>query len=172
MSRSPRASRSLLAAGRWLEARSRCASRTCFCNARDRLPGAGVHQRVFALPVDFPADRNHSRTGRNVPARADGTWHLAKLLLLDFFLLSEAVGFARHGIEAAVGVLLLRAAEKILRFAEAVGGAARFGSPAGLRAAHVVIGLLQAIRACATRGSAELADSDCPPEPCCPDCPD
>lgn len=74
-----------------------------------------------------------------------GTWHLAKLLLLIFFLLSEAVSFAGHGIEAAVGVLLLRTAEKILRLAETVCGAARFGA-AGLRAAHVVIRFAQTLQ--------------------------
>ena len=98
--------------------------------------------------VDFPADRNHvGLTETSCEGR--GTGHLAKLLLLIFFLLSEAIGFARHGVEAAVGVLLLRATEKILRFAETVRGAARFGA-AGLGAAHVVVGFaserLQSLR--------------------------
>ena len=42
-----------------------------------------------------------------------GTGHLAKLLLLIFFLLGEAISFVRHGVETAVGVLLLRATKKI-----------------------------------------------------------
>lgn len=74
-----------------------------------------------------------------------GAWHLAELLLLIFFLLRQAIGFARHSVEAAVGVLLLRAREKILRFAETVRGAASFGA-AGLGMAHIVIGCAQPLQ--------------------------
>jgi hypothetical protein len=66
---------------------------------------------------------------------------------LRSFLSSEAIGFAGHFIEPAAGVLLLRAAEEVGRFAEAVGGASRFRVTllAGRSSAHVVIGLFQAL---------------------------
>jgi hypothetical protein len=61
--------------------------------------------------------------------------------------LRQAIGFARHLIKTAAGVLLLCAAEQVGGFAEAIGGAACFGITllAGRSLAHVVVRLLQAI---------------------------
>ena len=59
---------------------------------------------------------------------ADGAGHLAKFLLTDPFPASQAIGFVRHRIQTAVGMLLLRATKQIGGFAQAVGGAARFGA--------------------------------------------
>ncbi len=69
---------------------------------------------------------------------------MIRLLLL---LLRQLIGGLGHRVETAGGVLLLHAAKSIAGLAEAVGGAARFGGAGILTdgAAHVVVGLFQAV---------------------------